>query len=186
MPFAQTSIRTFRLTLEPTRAEHADALWQAVRSSLDDLKPWMTWANDTDHPSTRDFTVAAERAWMAETSWSFSIVFADEMVGTVSLDRHDRLLKSATVGYWLRSDLAGRGLMTEAVSAVVDFAFETVGLHRLELHAAPENVGSTRVAEKIGFSRRGVLRDGSRGVSGWHDVYVYDLLESDARKQFHR
>jgi ribosomal-protein-serine acetyltransferase len=186
MPLAQTPLRTFRLTLEPTRPEHADGLWQAVRSSLEDLKPWLTWANDTDHPSTRDFTIAAERAWMADASWSFSIVFADEMAGTVSLDKHDRMLKSASVGYWLRSDLAGRGLMTEAVSAIVEFAFETVGLHRLELLAAPGNTGSARVAEKIGFSRRGLLRDGSRGAGGWHDVYVYDLLESDARKQFHR
>ena len=186
MPLAQDPLRTFRLTLEPTRPEHADPMWQAVSSSLDELKPWMTWANDTDHPSTRDFTIAAERAWMADASWSFTIVFADALVGTVSLDRHDRMLKSANVGYWLRSDLTGRGLMTEAVSAIVEFAFETVGLHRLELHAAPENVASTRVAEKIGFSRRGLLRDGSLGAGGWHDVFVYDLLATDARKQFHR
>ncbi|MGH2788794.1 MAG: GNAT family N-acetyltransferase [Actinomycetota bacterium] len=186
MPLALTPIRTSRLVLEPTRSIHADAMWHAVRSSLEELKPWMAWANDTDHPSTRDFTIAAERAWMADTSWSFTIFFAGDVAGTISLDGHDRILKSARVGYWVRSDLAGRGLVSEAVSAIVEFAFEVVGLHRLELHASPANAASVRVAEKIGFSRRGLLRDGSRGSGGWHDVHVFDLLESDPRKQLHR
>jgi ribosomal-protein-serine acetyltransferase len=181
MTFVRTTLHTPRLLLEPTGRDHANALFEAAEASLKELAPWLAWAGDTDPSSIRDFTVAMERAWAADAGWCFTILHADEAAGTIALDRHDRVLRSATVGYWLRSDLGGRGLMTEAGSALIDFAFGTVGLHRLELHAAPGNHGSVRVAEKLGFSRRGVLRHGSRGTDGYHDVYVFDLLESDPR-----
>lgn len=75
--------------------------------------------------------------------------------------------------------------MTEAGRAVIEFAFDRVGLHRIELHADTRTAASIRVAKKLGFKRRGrarpdsrsagVLRDGERNVDGWHDCYVFDL-----------
>jgi ribosomal-protein-serine acetyltransferase len=182
MTLAQNVIATPRLRLVPTVSGHAEDLWAAAEASLRELRPWMQWAVDTDRSSTRDFTIACERTWMADMGWPHTIYFGDECAGTVSLDRHDSALRSCYLGYWIRSELGGRGLMTEAASALVEFGFETVGLHRIELHAATENAASIRVAEKIGFRRGGLLRDGSRGEKGWHDVYVYDLLETDERR----
>ena len=75
--------------------------------------------------------------------------------------------------------------MTEAVSAVVEWGFDKLGLHRIELHAGLRNVASVRVAEKVGFHREGLLRDGSKGSQGYYDVYVFGLLESDQRRRLH-
>ena len=151
-----------------------------VEASLPELRPWMAWAPTADLKSTRSFARAEARAW-GSSSWTFTILVDDAVAGGVGLNRHDPLLSSAQLGYWVRSDLAGRGLTTEAAGLAVDFAFRELNLHRLELHAAPGNLGSVRVAEKLGFSRGGLLRDGSRGEDGYHDVLVFDLLESDDR-----
>lgn len=119
-------------------------------------------------------------------AWNFAIVVDGSPAGTISLHNHVPALQRAEMGYWLRSDLCGRGLMTEAGSAVVEFGFESLRLHRIELHAGTGNVGSARVAEKLGFAREGLLRHGSRGSDGWYDVFVYGLIEDDPRPVLHR
>lgn len=93
----------------------------------------------------------------------------------------DPLHSNYEMGYWLRSDLCGRGLMTEAAKAIVEFAFVDLKIHRVELHAGTENHASIRVAQKLGFKREGVLREAGRGAGGFYDSYVFGLLSSDER-----
>ena len=178
-------LRTPRLTLARMGPEYADGLIASIRASLAELQPFMAWAVDHDPRATRSFTEMAERRWDDQTGWTFAVLQEREPVGACSLDRYEALLESCEVGYWMRTDLCSRGLMTEAASAVVEFGFEQLRLHRLELHAAPDNHGSIRIAEKLGFRREGVLRDGSRGIGGFHDVYVFGLLAHDPRARFH-
>ncbi|MDQ3646146.1 MAG: GNAT family N-acetyltransferase [Actinomycetota bacterium] len=178
-------IRTSRLSLEAMHPDHADDLWRAKEASLDELMPWMFWAASNAPEAQAAFIHEAARLWDEDKQWTFAVVVDDVAVGTVSVDDVDRALEKAEIGYWLRSDLAGRRLMTEAASAVVAFAFEEVALHRLELRAASGNLASIRVAEKLGFSREGLLRHGARGATGFHDAYLYGLLASDPRPGFH-
>ena len=178
-------LRTRRLTLASTVAAHADGLWKAVEASLEELQPWLAWAVDASPGSVRGFTERAEQEWDLETGWQFTIVLDDEPAGAIGLSRYMPLWRNADLGYWLRSDLAGRGLMTEAASAVVEFAFSDLGLHRVALSAATDNGASARVAEKIGFKREGLLRESCWGSRGFHDAYVYGLLETDPRERLH-
>ncbi len=78
-----------------------------------------------------------------------------------------RLREGGTVGYWLAPSLRGRGLMTEAVVAIVRWAREDHGVRCLRLWTHPENVASQAVAKRAGFVRAGVgkhtppFRDGT-------------------------
>ena len=139
----------------------------------------MAWADDEDPSSTLEFAARAQHAWTQGVAHNFCIDHDGEVVGNIGLDQINPMIGSAMLGYWLRSDLHGKGLMTEGAGAVVKHAFEDVGLHRIELHAALDNHASIRVAEKLGFRRGGILRDGTYAAGAWMDVYVYDLLVSD-------
>jgi RimJ/RimL family protein N-acetyltransferase len=85
------------------------------------------------------------------------------------------------LGYWLATTFTGRGLTTEAASAVVALGFEELSLHRIQLHAGTKNGASQRVAEKLGFKKMGMVREACRGADGFYDCYVYDLLSTDPR-----
>jgi ribosomal-protein-serine acetyltransferase len=174
-------LTTERLTLAATCADHGDALWAAVTASIAELRLWMPWAIDPHHSDTMAFAMAAEKQWDAGSSWNFTIVENDDVIGSVGLDNHDAAVNACNLGYWLRTDRAGRGLMTEAAARVVTFGLDDIGLHRIELRAARANEASARVAEKLGFRREGLLRDGSRGADGYHDTHLYALLSTDAR-----
>ena len=178
-------IVTPRLRIEALRPDHAPALWKAIESSLNELRSWMSWAEDASLANTKAFTEHAAWEWDEGVAWQFAIVVDDQPCGSLGLNRYDPQWGKANLGYWLRSDLCGQGLATEAASALVEFSFSDIGLHRLDLVAATTNYGSIRVAEKLGFTREGMMRDGSRAASGYLDTYIFGLLEDDERKRFH-
>lgn len=88
---------------------------------------------------------------------------------------------SAGLGYWIDADLAGAGLMTEAVARLVAVAFEEIGLHRLWAGVQPANRPSQRVLEKLGFVREGLHRQELFINGRWQDQYFFTLLETEFR-----
>src|SRR6476469_4595243 len=122
-----------------------------------------SWIADAyDDPDIAEFIVGMPppRRWVPATD--AELVIADaahgEPLGLISLRIAERDPGLAAVGYWLRPEARGRGAATVALQLVARWAFDEVGVLRLELTTAPENVASQRVAERAGFIREGVLR----------------------------
>lgn len=179
-------IKTSRLVLEPAEPKHRDGLWEAIDSSLPELRAWLPWSETTSPEEVAGFLERSADQWAEGVSWVFVISDANP-IGTVAFNAYEPLTRSSSIGYWLQTSLAGRGYMTEAASAVVEFGFDKLGLHRIELRAGTENHGSVRVAEKLGFKREGTLRESGRGAeNAYHDHYIFGLLETDKRPQFHK
>ncbi|MEA2499458.1 MAG: ribosomal-protein-serine acetyltransferase [Actinomycetota bacterium] len=180
-------IVTRRLSLEPTGFQHLNGLWSATEESLAELEPWMKWAAIATFEQTSNFVQRAEKMWESTHAdeWTFTIVLRGAPIGTVGLAGARQDFRRAELGYWLRSDLAGQGYMTEAASAAIAFAFDDLDLHRLELHAAEGNDASMRVAEKLGFQREGLARHAGFGGGSWQDMHIYGLLSTDPRPTFH-
>jgi ribosomal-protein-serine acetyltransferase len=85
------------------------------------------------------------------------------------------------VGYWIDAAFEGRGLVTRTVSAMLDHAFGPLGLHRVGLRAVADNVRSRSVAERLGFTLEGVLREYASFPDGRRDLAVYGLLAREWR-----
>lgn len=87
----------------------------------------------------------------------------------------------AEIGYELAPAWWGRGVMTEALAAVMGFGFERLGLHSVEAQIAPENTGSRRVLEKLGFVQEGYFRENyyEAHEGRFTDTAVFSLLRSD-------
>jgi RimJ/RimL family protein N-acetyltransferase len=181
MPPEPKVLETARLRLEPTTPKHAEGLWRAVEASLPELKRYMSWAHDVSPESIAGFTAGASQSWTEGTGWDFAMVSEGAVAGTIGLNRHDAMWRSANLGYWIRTDLAGQGLVTEAARAVLHFGFEVLGLNRIELVADLDNDASWRIAEKLGMQREGIKRGGSFVAGEGVDVYLYGLLASDPR-----
>ena len=176
---------TPRLELKPASLNLLEGLLDAVATSIAELRVWMPWAVTYDPDGTRAFLERAEREWAEGNDRHFVVVHEEDVGGVCSLDHADPLNNNFEIGYWMRSDLCGKGLMTEAASAVVSYGFETLATHRIQLNAGTENLASIRIAEKLGFRREGVLREAGRGAHGFHDLFVFGLLETDPRPTFH-
>jgi [ribosomal protein S5]-alanine N-acetyltransferase len=88
-------------------------------------------------------------------------------------------MQEAEAWYLLQPELWGRGLIGEAMAAVLEQGFAKLGLHRIWATCLPENPASARVLERLRFRREGLLREGLRIHGQWRDAALYAILASE-------
>ncbi len=124
-----------------------------------------------------------EATRLAGTALRFAVIDAatEEPVGAIGLNQVSELLKSANVGYSLAPEARGHGYITRAVRVLARWAFDSLGLARLELTTDPENFAAQRVAERCGFRQEGHLRSHVlvRHSGQRRDSLVYGLLPGE-------
>ena len=110
----------------------------------------------------------------------FALTYDDRLVGQLTVANIVwGSACSATIGYWIDHEVAGRGIMPTAVALATDHCFREVGLHRVEINIRPENVASLRVVEKLGFRNEG-LRTRLLHINGdWADHLSYALTAEE-------
>jgi ribosomal-protein-alanine N-acetyltransferase len=113
----------------------------------------------------------------------FAIVASDDLdrlLGSVSILRLAWEHLRGEVGYWLAPEARGAGHATRAVRLVSRWAFQSLGLERIDLLVAAGNLPSQRVAERSGFAREALFRSHSRGPDGREDMVAFGLLADDS------
>ena len=173
-------LRDADLVLRPSVESDAPAIRELY--SEPDIRRWMGWdAEPPDEDEARANIERAAKAWN-DGSWAvFRIVDAatDQVVGGLNLRMCE--FQTAEVSYFLRASARGRGLATRAVRLVTRWAFDELGIERIELRVHPENVASLRVAERAGFTREGIERASRAWPDGTRfDSIVFSLLAAES------
>ena len=91
--------------------------------------------------------------------WGIALSATDAVIGTCTLASIDRRHRRAEIGFALAAGAWGHGYAAEAVARLIEHAFETLDLHRLEADVDPRNAASLRLLERLGFVREGYLRE---------------------------
>ena len=179
MPLTTPTLETDRLRLRPVTDADADALF-AMHSDAHVLRYWDSppWA---DRSRAGRF-VAASRT-MAEDGTGVRLAIDrgsdGRFLGWCSLTRWNPEYRSAAMGYCLAEDAWGQGYGTEAARAVLDWAFGTLDLNRVQAETDTRNLASARVLEKLGFVREGTLREDCVVNGDVSDSWVYGLLRRE-------
>lgn len=158
---------------------HTEAIHALVLSSLDHLRPWEEIARpDLTREETLEYVTAGQRSCAEGRSIPTAIVYRGEIAGVVGA-RITREVDKAQIGYWLGSAYQGLGIMTRSVRSVVQTLFEDEGMHRVELRTAADNLRSRALAERLGFTLEGTLREAYPIDGVRHDLCVYGRLRTD-------
>src|SRR5215216_3453072 len=168
------------LLLRPFLLEDAAHLYCAVRESLKELKPWMSWATAAYSEQTaRDYITIARARWEEHTFYAFAILRAHELLGACTLSSIHSLYRFCNLGYWVRTSCHGQGIAGRAAKLAARFAFQSLGLIRVEIVIGVENQASLRVAKKIGAHDEGILLNRMVIGKSIYDAHMYSLLPSD-------
>ena len=171
------------LRLDPVESADAPELFRLVDANRDHLHPWMPWVDATRTAQDTATFVAQSVAGAAERrSAVFVLREGDAVRGTIGVHGIQWLNRSAEIGYWLAAEATGRGLITRATAAVLDFLFDEYELHRVEIRCAPENRASRAVPERLGFTEEARVREaGCLNDGTYCDLVVYGLLDREWR-----
>jgi RimJ/RimL family protein N-acetyltransferase len=161
---ARCSVRPWRLKDVDALVRHANNI--NVAKQLRDKFP---------HPYTRaDAHGYINVVLAARPTMNFAIDADGEAVGGIGfVPGSDVERYSAEIGYWLGETFWGRGIVTEALQLVTDYAFIRFNLLRLFALPFADNVGSARVLEKAGYAREGLLHQSSVKFGQPKDQLIY-------------
>jgi ribosomal-protein-alanine N-acetyltransferase len=165
-----------RVMLRPLEL-HDFAAWRDVRLANEDwLLPWEPIRPAGIADPTRDRAAfesrcaARERERSSDYAYPFGLFVDQEFVGEVNINNVTRgALQGATIGYWIDRARAGHAYIAEAVVVVLQFAFEQLQLHRIEICIVPRNTNSRRVVEKLELRCEGLAERFLEIAGTWED-----------------
>lgn len=173
------TLHTKRLELSTPVASDADAIHDACQDA--DIQRYTTVPSPYEHEHATGFIALVAQWWEDDREYTWAIREGGVLAGVIGLHRHGR--DTVEIGYWMAAGSRGRGLLTEAATAVIDWAFSADGLclPRIEWRAVVGNVASARAARALGFRYEGMLRHGLAQPRGRTDGWIAGLLPGDDR-----
>jgi ribosomal-protein-alanine N-acetyltransferase len=174
-------IKTPRLVVRLVEPDDVDEVIAYDRRNAEHVAMWSPArrADAFDRDKRRERLARRRAEADADTGYGFIATLRDDpcIVAGISLDQVIRLAFQAShLGYSVDREHEGKGLASEAVRAVVDFAFETLGLHRIMANYQPTNVRSGRLLRRLGFVPEGYARDYLFINGAWRDHVLTALL----------
>ncbi|MCA1632950.1 MAG: GNAT family N-acetyltransferase, partial [Acidobacteria bacterium] len=154
-----------------------------VRQNLAHLKEWLPWA--TDNFSVEDsleFIRRNRRQFAENQGYAVHILYRGQHAGNIGYNHIDWTHRTTQLGYWLAASFQGKGIMTRACRAVVDYAFREFKLNRVDIHCGLGNAKSRAIPERLGFKQEGVFRQAEWVRDHFNDLAVYAMLAEEWRE----
>jgi len=165
-----------RVVLRPLVPQDFNAWSEVRRRNGEWLTQWepMRLPHHPDPETNREVFAARcgsrDRERLAGSQYAFGIFVDGAFAGELNLNNIVRgAMQSATIGYWIDRARAGRSLMSESIVVLMQFAFEELNLHRLEICIIPRNSNSRRVVEKLDLREEGIAQRFLEINGAWED-----------------
>ncbi|MBK8052810.1 MAG: GNAT family N-acetyltransferase [Saprospiraceae bacterium] len=165
---------------ELIKPSHAPLIFEMVDINRDHLRQWLPFVDRMQDVSfAENFVKGTISRNQTGTEFAFIIFYEDTPVGRIGIYKIDHLNKSGEIGYWLIPAAQSKGIIQKSANALIDYSFDHLGLHRIEIRCATENHKSQSIPEKLGFTKEGIIRDGEWLGDRFTDLVLYSLLKKD-------
>jgi len=168
----QPVLATAELTLRPW--EPSDAADVVAAYAGPDIQRWHGQTMTPDEAA--NWVRAWPRRWSEESAAGWAVTDGDQLLGRMSLNGLSLASGLAHVAYWVLPVARGRGVASHALQEITRWAFDDLGLHRLELEHSTRNEASCRVAARGGYDLEGTMRQQGLHLDGWHDMHLHAAL----------
>ena len=160
--------------LRRLRPEDAADIFRSIDTQRRHLGRWLPFVAETHCVEQSEAVVAGMLA--DTTNPVYTIRNGEAFAGLIGFKSADAEKHSIEIGYWLREEQQGKGVMTAAVRALCETAFTQMGMRRIEIRCGVGNLPSNRIPQRLGFLRSHVEQRGEELSDGeWIDLNVYVL-----------
>ncbi|GBG94682.1 ribosomal-protein-serine acetyltransferase [Ligilactobacillus salitolerans] len=164
----------------PRPTQDSEILFNLIDKDRTELSTWLPWVKFVKSSEDEEGSLKEALQNYANGKALDTIIFyQNKIAGMISFNSFDESNKKAEIGYWLSPDFVGKGIMHRAVTGMCDLGFKEYNLHKIELLTAKDNDRSNHVAKKAGFHLDGEVRSVELLADGFHDGYLWTLLEDE-------
>lgn len=171
-------IKTDRLLLRKFRISDAEEIF-ATWTSDERVAKYTSWYAHEKIEDTKAYVgYIASKNELSDYNWIIEL--DNRIIGSINVCYSDDCLEIAGIAYVLGYDYWGKGYITEAAKAVIQFLFKDIHYRKIIAGCDSENVGSSKVMEKVGMKREAILREQIKRKDGtWGDDLQYGLLKRE-------
>lgn len=164
------------LTLKLLDRDDTQRLFDLTNANRAYLREWLPWVDSTTHPEhTRQFIDSGLRQYERGVALHTGMWYRGQLVGVVGFNYLNQAEQTCEIGYWLAAQYQGRGLMTAACRALINHAFDTLGMAQVEIRCAVGNQRSRAIPQRLGFTDAGVLPELEWLNGRYIDAVVYRM-----------
>jgi ribosomal-protein-serine acetyltransferase len=165
------------IELKKIRVEHSQELFELIDASREHLREFLPWLDMCKTYSDElKFIEEMTERFEQSKSLDLGIFYRGKIVGVIGTHELDWVNRKTSLGYWLGKDFQGKGIIVRSCRALIDYLFNVLKLHRIEICCAVNNFRSQRVPEKLGFQREGILKESEDLYGKYIDLILYSKI----------
>ncbi|OAB25566.1 GNAT family acetyltransferase [Paenibacillus macquariensis subsp. defensor] len=174
-----TELHTERLHLRKMKVSDSSSLFKIW--SDPDVTKFMNVSCFTNENQAKEMITLLDDLSQDSKAIRFSIIKieSNEIIGSCGFNSLDFENAKAEIGYDIAKSFWGRGYASEAIYSLLDYAFSSLKMNRIEAKVEPENVNSIKLLQKLNFTFEGILRQYERVDGKFNDLNIYSKLISD-------
>lgn len=159
---------------------HAEVIFQSIDCCREHLRQWLPWVDGTKTvEDTKSFIEMTKKQFASNEGFQTGIWVQGEFAGIIGYHGINWANKSVSIGYWMDERYIGKGIMTKACKAFVDYAFYGYKLNRVEIRCAQGNDKSRAIPGRLGFHEEGIIRESEWLYDHYVDHVVYGMLDRE-------
>ncbi len=168
------------LRLELIHEQHAKPIFELVDKNRKYLRTWLTFVDHMKNIAFAEkFVAGTMQRNRAGQEYAFVIMEHEQVIGRIGIYKIDHESKIGEIGYWIAEAAQGKGIVTRACKAMMPFCFGDLQLNKLEIKCGTHNLKSQHIAERLHFTKEGIIRAGEWNNGQYIDLNAYGLLKAE-------
>jgi len=165
------------IVLNPLSVDDIFKIFNTLDTEREYMREWLPFVDSTN--IVEDTANFVNHVLQSEDK-QFTIWYKEKFVGLIGFKDTDVNNKKIEIGYWLSQYVQGKGIITQSVRKLLEYAFGTLEMNRVQIKVAIANLKSRNIPERLGFQFEGIERDGELLVDNeYTDIAVYSLLKRE-------
>jgi ribosomal-protein-serine acetyltransferase len=162
---------------------YAQVVFDEIEINRNYLSEFLSWVEKTNNKDDVKSFIEFELRRLSENNgFSCGIFYQNKYIGNISIHDIDWKSRRTSIGYWLSEAFQGKGIITDACRAIIDYSFNELELNKIEIKVRTDNTKSQAIPRRLGFIEEGILRSIEFNNGQYHDCFVFGLLKSEWKR----
>jgi len=168
------------IVLKEIELSDAEEIFKLIDSDRENLRTWLSFVDSTKEiADTKDFIHSIRFLPEDIRDLVTVIIYKNQKIGLIGFKLTDFENKKTEIGYWITKEFENKGIVTKSVVKMIDYAFNTLNLNRIQIKCGIGNEKSSKIPKKLNFKFEGIERSAELLNGKFIDAEVYSILKDE-------
>jgi ribosomal-protein-serine acetyltransferase len=169
-----------KIVLKLRNEDDVEKMFELVDNNREHLQPWFPWVDTTlTTDDSREFILKCHEKFIGKKALDLGVWYDGVLVGSMGFHTIKQEHDWAEIGYWVAKEYEGKGIITACTKAIIEYGFNELNLHRIQIRCDSLNLKSKAIPERLGFTYEGTTREDHKRNGMYSNGLIYGLLRNE-------